>query len=194
MIPTWLRKNGHVPSPWVVSYSILCLPISNDWQVDLLSMAPSQTCWSVTVDGCPHHCQGHRALITASIRTPPKEDEPPGVHLGIIGALCHWHHLPCPMMHQAWASLVLLTSPWNPPSSRPHIQSSTVQVPAKGQMALPDPQGYPSCLTFVFFSLTLSTIAWQPSCTVFAVASACTLLQSQLTGPAKLNPTSLTLV
>ena len=89
---------------------------------------------------------------------------------------------------------VLLTSQSDTPSSRPHIQSSTLQVPAEDCMALPDPWGGLVPLAFVFFSITASTIAQQASCTVLTVTYNCTVLPAQLTGPVKLSPMSLALV
>ena len=124
----------------------------------------------------------------------PEEGEPLGEPLGILGALCCQHHLPRPMIHQAWESPVLVTSPSDTPPSRPHIQSSTLQAPAKDWTAHPDPQGHPTPLAFIFFSMTASAIAQQPSWTVSTDASTCTVLLAQLTGPVKLNPTSLALL
>ena len=51
--------------------------------------------------------------------------------------------------------------------------------------------GCPGSLALVLFSRTASAMAQQPSCTVFTVASTCTVLLAQLTGPVKLNLTSL---
>ena len=121
---------------------------------------------------------------------PPGEGEP----LGIFGALCCWHHLPHPTMHWAQESPVLLTFQLDASLSRPHIQSSTLQVPAEDWMAFPDPWGHPSPLAFIFFSMAASAIALRPSCTIFAVTSTCAILLAQLTGPVKLNSMSLALV
>ena len=189
--PNWSPKDGHIPSPWVVSYQFLHLLIIRDWQIYLYSDTSSCMCWSVTVAGWSHHHNLQRASITPSIRTPSEEGEPLGEPLAILGALCHWCHLPHPMTCWAWESLVLLTSPSDAPSSRSHIQSSMLQVPAKDQMALPDPRGP---LAFIFFSMTASAIAWWAFGTVFTVASTSTVLPAQLTDPDKLNPMSLVLV
>ena len=90
--------------------------------------------------------------------------------------------------------MVLLTSPSDAPLSRCHIQSSTLQAPAEGWMALHDPWGHTGPLAFILLSMTVSAIAQQPSYTVFTVTSTCIVLLAQLTGPVKLNPTSLALV
>ena len=195
IVPTWLMKNSHVPLLRAVRYSILHLFILKDGQIDLNLKAPSWTHWFVTATGCSHHCWVYRALITSSIRTPTLKDvEPPGEPLGILGALCHWHHLLCPMEHWAQASSVLLTSPLDAPSFKPHIKSSTLQAPPKDWMALLDDQGCPSLLTFILLFMTATAIGWWPSCTIFAVTSTCAVLPAQLTGPVKLNPMSLALI
>ena len=177
VIPTWLMKNSHIPQPWVVSYSILHLSILKDGQVDLHAKALSHMCWSVTVARCFCYCQMHRALITSSIRT-----------LTPQRGWASWRTCKNP-----WCSLSLVsstasnnvlsmgvTSPSHPPldapSSRPCIQSSLLQEPAKDWMAFPDLQGHPSSLAFIFFSITASTIAQRPSHTAFAVTSTCAIL------------------
>ena len=85
---------------------------------------------------------------------------------------------------------LFLTSQSDAPLSRPHIQSSTLQTcqSRTGWLSL-IPQGCPDPQAFIFFSVTASEIAQQPSCTVFAVASTCEVLPAQLTGPLKLNST-----
>ena len=132
-------------------------------------------------------------LLPLSELPHPEDGEPIGEPLGILGALCHQHHLPCPVVHQVQVSSVLLTSPSDTPSSRPCIQSSTLGW-AEDWVALPNPQGCPGPLSFIFISMAVSTIAWLPFCTIFAVTSTCVFLLAQLTGPVKLNPMTLTLV
>ena len=69
IIPTWPMKYGHIPPPGVVSYSILCLFILKDGQIDLHPKAPYRTHWYVTAAGCSHHFWVCKASITSSIRT-----------------------------------------------------------------------------------------------------------------------------
>ena len=49
-------------------------------------------------------------------------------------------------------------------------------------MALLDSHGCPGPLALVFFSMTVSAIAQQPSFSVFVVTSTCAVLLAQLTG------------
>ena len=74
------------------------------------------------------------------------------------------------------ASPVLLTSPSDAPLFRPCIQLLMLQVAVEHQMALLEPWSCPGPLALVFFSMTASAIAWQPSCKVFVVTSTCTVL------------------
>ena len=78
-------------------------------------------------------------------------------------------------MCQAWASPIL-TSPSDAPSSRPYIKLSTLQALAEDWMALPNPQGHPGPLAFIFFSMMALAIAQWPSSTVFVVSSTCNVL------------------
>ena len=147
-------------------------------------------CWSATVARCSHHCQLCGALITSSIRTPTPWRE--------------WAFGRTSM--NPWCSLFPVSSTTSNGTS-----NAGVTVPSHlPHWMLPHPgltsnhlhyrcQLRPSLtlrgpLGFIFFYMTVSAIAQQPSCTVFAVASTCAVLPAQLAGPVKLNPTSLATV
>ena len=194
VIPTWAAENSHIPSPWAVGYNIFGFSslkmgkLTFTWK-PLLAHADL---WLLQDALITVKCTELWSFPLSDLQL-PVEYKPLVEPLGILGALCHWDHLPYPMMCQAFESLVLLTSPSDVPSSRPYIQSSTLQAPAKDWTALPEPQRHPGPLAFVFLSMTASTIAWQPSWTVFTVASTCAVFPAQLTWPAKLNLMSLAL-
>ena len=195
IIPTWPMKNVHVPLPWVVCYSILHFSSLKMGKLTFTER-PLPECadlWLLLDVLITVRCTELQSFPLSELLS-PEEGKPLGEPLGILGALCHQHCLPHPMACQAQASPIHLTSPSDAPLSRPCIQSSTLQVPAKDQMALPDPWGHPSPLTFIFFSMTASTLAQWPFCTIFGVASTFPVLPAQLTGPVKLNPKSLAIV
>ena len=123
-----------------------------------------------------------------------KEGEPPGQPLGILCDLCGWHCLPHPTMHWVQESPVVLTSPLDAPSSRPHIQSSTFQVKAMDKTALPQPLGVPRCPGLHLLLHDCFCYSSMGFCTVFTVISTCAVLQAQLTGPVQLISISLALV
>ena len=142
IVPTWQMKNGHVPLPGVVSYSILHLFILKDGQTDLHPKAPSQTCWSMTAAKCSCHYYVCRASITSSIRTPTpwrgwasgRTSRNPGCSLlPILLTMSNWvsnsHHWSFSSVHL------------DAPSSRPLIQPSKLQVPGKGPHGSPQPLG-----------------------------------------------------
>ena len=151
IIPTRSKKVGHIPLPWAVGYNILGFLICIDWQVDLHSKTSTCICWSVITTGCSGHCWVQRALITSSIGTPTPRR---GWASGETSRYPWCSMLPTssttPLMHQAWLSPVLLTSQLDAPLSRPHIQSSMLQVTVMEQMVLFDPQGHPGPLAFIF--------------------------------------------
>ena len=102
----------------------------------------------------------------------PEEGEPPGKHPGTPGISCHLCHLPPPMHWVqtwpcsklwAWMSSVLPTSFSDAPSSRPHIQSSTLWAAAEDWVAPLNPWGFTGPLAFIFYSIRASTIAEWPS-------------------------------
>ena len=68
--PTGSTEDGHIPSPWTVSYSIFSLFVFEDQQVDLHPETCSFPHWLVTFSGDSHHGLLLGTLITPSIRTP----------------------------------------------------------------------------------------------------------------------------
>ena len=123
---------------------------------------------------------------------PPLEGcGPPREPLGILGAICHCHHLPYPMMHQMWELPAF--SPPNQTLPYPNFTSSFLlcrHQPKTGWLSrtLGEAQ---TLWPLSNFSITVSAIAWWPSWTVFTVASICAILLAQLSGPANLNLMSL---
>ena len=142
IIPTWLLKDGHIPLPWAVHYHFLHLLILKDWQSYFYLDTSSGVHWSVTIAGCSHHCQVHRALITPSIRTPipwrglasRRTSKNPWCSLSPVSSTTS---------NDALSTRVSSPShlPSDAPSSRPCIQSSTLHAPAKDQTALPSLRG-----------------------------------------------------
>ena len=170
IIPSRLTKDDHNPSPWTVCHCILQFLIFEDWWVNLHSGASSYMYWSVAYAGCFCHFWVQGILITFTIRTSTPRRR--------------WASGKASQM-----SSLLPTSLSVTPSSRHHIQSSISWVAAKDWVAPLDPWGCPGPLAFIFFSMMASAIAQQPSCTIFIVASTCTVFLTQLTGLFKLTST-----
>ena len=130
----------------------------------------------------------------------PEKGEPPEGSLGNCGLPCHLCYLlPWP---ECWEQAFLCLSAWLPispflastlgaSSSKPHIHPSMLYAVAGSWITFVVPQVCPGSLALFLFSTTVSAMAQWPSCMVFTVASTCTILLAQLTGPLKLNLTSL---
>ena len=199
VIPTQAGKNSYVPPPWVVCHSIFGLFVLEDWQIDLHSKTPSSLCGSFAFSWCCHY----------------------GWMLGIsqIGTLTHWREWTTRgVSRKVWSSLpsvpsTTLTSilrvsifPLRPvinhitPSHLPfrsvlfhafhplwyHMQQMGSLLPPSFLLG-----GILAPIAFIIFSTTAYTMASEPSCAVFMVASPWAVLLAQLMVHIKLNPTSL---
>ena len=145
VIPTQSVEDGHILLPWVVGYSIFGFLSWNGGKLTFTqrSLPTCADLWLLLDALITVKCTDLWSLPLSEL-PPPDKSEPPGQPLGILGALCDWHHLPHPMTCWAWESPVLLTSQLDAPLSRPCIKTSTLQASAEDWIAFPDPCRCPS--------------------------------------------------
>ena len=201
VVPTQVMEDSYIPPPQMVSYSILCLFILEDWQIDLHPQTSSVSSCSVALLRHPCQVNGWELyLLHWSELPPPEEGDPLEVSLSNYGTPCLLHHLLVLPKHWQWVFfhsvlwflvLLFLSSALEASSSKPHIHSSMLYVVVGVQLVFMVPKRHPGPLALILFSTMASAMAWWPSWTVLTIFSTWASLPAQWTGLPRWNPTSL---
>ena len=178
--PKWL-KIGYVQLPWMVSHSILCLFILEDWQIDLHPHTSSCSPCLLALPRPSHHGWLMGTLFISLIWTPsPAKEDLLEVFLSNCGVPCLLCHLLPLTAHLEWEffhsvptllTSSIPTSALEPSSSKPCIHSLMLYAAVRVQFVFVVPQVFPGLLALVLFSTTSSAMAQQPSCTVLTIVS-----------------------